>query len=382
MNACLRDFRFAALAIAVVVPSLAYSDGAVQWRGDYNTARREASEKARPVFIDFGTEACFHCKRLDATTFRDPVIVELLNTQFVPLKLDGNAVPSLVEALKISAYPTLVIASADGKILSLIEGYMEAERLKGHLQRALTTATPDWMARDYQEASRSLESGDYARAISLLRGLLKDGKDRPVQVKAKTTLYEIEKNAAAQVVRAKEFEDRGRSEEAAEALTKVLRSYAGTVAADDAARMLARVTTAPESQQRQRSIRAQELLAVAREGYRSGNYIRCLDHCEILTAAYADLNEGQSARELADAIKSDPEIMKKVVQGMDEKMATMYVALAEAWTKKGRPAEAKECLERVVKMCPESTTATVALRKLEDMEKGSAMREPGMSNRP
>lgn len=374
MNACLNTVRIAALAFAVVTPGLAHADGFVQWRGDYNTARREATEQARPVFIDFGTEACLHCQRLDATTFRDPVVIELLNTQFVPLKLDGNAVPSLVQALKITAYPTLVIASPEGKIIALIEGYMTAERLTPQLQRALTTATPDWMARDYREAGKALDTGDYARAVTLLRGLMKDGKNRPVQAKAKTVLYDIEQHAATQVARAKEMEDRGQSVEAADALTKVLKSYAGTAAADDAAKMLARVGSQPEMQLRQRGVRAQELLAVAREGYRTGNYIRCLDNCDVLTAAYGDLPEGESAKEIANAIKSDPEIMKKVVQGMDEKMANMYVALADAWAKKGRPIEARECLERVAKMCPESTTATVALRKLKDMEDGSAMR--------
>ena len=47
----------------------------VNWRHDYTTARKEASETGKPLLMDFGTEACVWCRKLDATTFRDPRVV-------------------------------------------------------------------------------------------------------------------------------------------------------------------------------------------------------------------------------------------------------------------------------------------------------------------
>src|SRR5262245_24182983 len=87
----------------------------VQWRGDYNRARQEAAESGRPLVIDFGTAACYWCRQLDATTFRDPAVVALLNERCVPLKVDASRNPALAEALRIQSYPTLVYAAPDGR---------------------------------------------------------------------------------------------------------------------------------------------------------------------------------------------------------------------------------------------------------------------------
>src|SRR5688572_29135614 len=67
----------------------------VQWRQDYNVARKEAAEKGRPLLIDFGTESCFWCKKLDLTTLRDPAVVAVLNESFVTLKVDAEREVSL-----------------------------------------------------------------------------------------------------------------------------------------------------------------------------------------------------------------------------------------------------------------------------------------------
>src|SRR6266478_6170365 len=86
----------------------------VEWRQDYNAARREASEKGKPLVIDFGTENCFYCKKLDSTTFRDPAVVGLMNERFIPLKIDANREAPLAEALHVERYPTIVLAGPDG----------------------------------------------------------------------------------------------------------------------------------------------------------------------------------------------------------------------------------------------------------------------------
>src|SRR5438067_13820048 len=82
----------------------------VQWRTDYNLARKEALTKNRPLLLDFGTPQCFWCQRLDVTTFRDPQVVDVLNEQFIPLKVEAARDPRLTEALRIQSYPTLVLA--------------------------------------------------------------------------------------------------------------------------------------------------------------------------------------------------------------------------------------------------------------------------------
>ena len=85
----------------------------VEWRMDYDAARKESTEKNKPLFLEFMTEECVHCRRLEAGPFRDAAVVALLNERFIPLRIDSNRSPKLVQALRIQAYPTMIIAATD-----------------------------------------------------------------------------------------------------------------------------------------------------------------------------------------------------------------------------------------------------------------------------
>jgi thioredoxin-related protein len=109
----------------------------VEWRHDYAAARREAREKQRPIVATFGTLSCVWCKRLEALTFRDPGVIKQLNEQFIPLKIDAEREPELVQTLQIQKYPTLVLAAPDGTILESHEGFVEVAHFNQQLNRAL-----------------------------------------------------------------------------------------------------------------------------------------------------------------------------------------------------------------------------------------------------
>ncbi len=126
---------FAALA-AVFVTAGAAGAQDVRWYSDYSAARKHAAETGLPLLLDFGTESCFYCKKLDATTFRDPKVVARLAAGFVAVKIDADKHPRLVAALQIESYPTLVVASADGRVVGRHDGYADAAELLALLSKA------------------------------------------------------------------------------------------------------------------------------------------------------------------------------------------------------------------------------------------------------
>src|SRR5262249_54077379 len=142
-------------------------------------------------------------------------------------------------------------------------------------------------------------ASDYARAIGLLKKVVEDGGQRPIQGKARALLGDLEQQAAAKIARARQLVDRGQSTEAVDAGNELVRVYPGTLAAREGDRMLAMLTGSSEMKAQQRAARARELLAQAREEYRSQQYLACLNHCDALQAGYADLPEGTEAGQLA-----------------------------------------------------------------------------------
>ncbi|HMC66415.1 MAG TPA: DUF255 domain-containing protein [Gemmataceae bacterium] len=349
--------------------SLSLNAQELQWRYEYNSARREAVQKNRPLILDFGTEYCHWCRRLDLTTFRDPAIVRVINEQFIALKIDAEKEVQLAGALRIQNYPTLVLAAPDGKILSTFEGYLDAVRLHDYLQRALVAVSnPEWMQRDYQEAAKAATGSDYARAVVLLKSICEDGKDRPIQGKARQLLQEVEQHAAGRLAHAKQLVDKGQSVEAIDALTELLRQFAGTQAAAASGEMLTALAARPEIKAHQRSRRARELLAQAREDYRTQQFLCCLDRCELLASSYGDLSEGAEAVQLAAEIKSNPERMRQACETLSDRLGGLSLALAETWLKKGQPQQAVQCLERVLQSFPGSRQAEAAQVRLSQIQ--------------
>src|SRR5262245_54397548 len=187
------------LLAALVLPAAGRADE-VRWRTDYARALKEAAASGRPMLLNIGGDNCFWCKQLDARTFIDADLIKLLNDRFIPLKVDGDRDTYLVQALKIQSYPTLVFAGADGTILGFREGFLEADKLHAQLVRVLAAVgAPAWMKNDLEAAGKAVAAGDYAKAVSLLQGIVEDGKNRPIQVRARQALAEVEKRASEEL---------------------------------------------------------------------------------------------------------------------------------------------------------------------------------------
>ncbi len=341
----------------------------VLWRHDYSAARREAVDKGRPLLLDFGTDGCFWCVKLDNTTFRDPAIVALLNERFVPLKVHAPDNPMLTEALLIQSFPTVVLAAPDGKILVTINGYKEAGQFHDFLQRVLVTqSNPEWMTRDYQAAIKAIAESDYSRALALLRNITEDGKNRPIQLKARQLLDDLDQQAANRLVRAKQLQDKGQNSEAVETITDLLRSFTGTHAAAEAEQILKTLMDKPEIKTLQRTRRARELLAQAKEDYRTQQYLCCMERCESLASHYSELPEGSEAIQLANEIKNNPEWMRQACDSLGERLGLLYLSLAEALVKKGQAQQAIQCLERIVQTLPGTRQAEMAQIRLSQLQ--------------
>jgi hypothetical protein len=112
----------------------------ISWRTDYMAARAEARTKNRLLLLEFCTEECFWCRKLEDTTFREPALVSLIDKDFIPLKIDAARDASLTRTLDIQGLPTLILATPSGEILTVVEGYLDAATLYRHLNRAAETA--------------------------------------------------------------------------------------------------------------------------------------------------------------------------------------------------------------------------------------------------
>ena len=86
------------------------------------------------------------------------------------------------------------------------------------------TSEPDWMVRDHHLAVKLIQNKEYARAISLLKNVVEDGKNRPVQDAARHLLQEMESFGQARLTLARDMFDRGQATEAMEIVNDAMRT--------------------------------------------------------------------------------------------------------------------------------------------------------------
>ncbi|GAB5419266.1 MAG: thioredoxin fold domain-containing protein [Crocinitomicaceae bacterium] len=123
------------------------SDG-INWIS-FEEALEASKTEPKMWFIDIYTDWCGWCKRMDASTFQDSLIIEEINANYYAVKLDGeckddivvgdrtysfiasgrrgyNELPAELMGGKMS-YPTYVFLNEDLGVLTAVPGYKGRE---------------------------------------------------------------------------------------------------------------------------------------------------------------------------------------------------------------------------------------------------------------
>ena len=341
------------------VPDGRAADPKIEWRTDYGAARKESQETGLPILVQIGTEECFYCKKMEATTLRDSAVVSMLGN-FIPLKIDGNKDATLTKSLNVQLYPTTVLAGSDGTIHAFVQGYVGVDAFKDQLKHTTDLVSADLKSgKELSEASTAIKSGEYGKAIPILHRLALVTKGKSPEAKVRAMLAEAEKVGADRLAAANRQIVEGRREPAIRQLNEIAKAFAGTAVATRAeANLIAlgvdRIDRAAIG------LRATALLTAARDLAQAGAYAEALEIAELLDASA----ESKAAATLAAEIKADPNKLAASARQANEKAAALQLSLAEAYAAKGQSQEAANCLELAIRLAPNTPKAEQAEGRL------------------
>lgn len=142
------------LALVLLGTGIASAQEKVKWYS-IEEALQLASEEPRLIVIDVYTDWCGWCKRMDATTFSEPGVAEMMNKYFYPVKLNAEGKEDIVigertfkfvdnggrgyhEMAAIVtrgrlSYPTISYVDAQGKVLEAAPGYKPPDQFMVYL---------------------------------------------------------------------------------------------------------------------------------------------------------------------------------------------------------------------------------------------------------
>ena len=106
----------------------------------FNAGLAEAKKNDKKILVDFYTDWCGWCKRLDKDTYGNDKVAGYLKDKYVAIKVNAesgdtvrykNKVYSqsqLAQSFGVSGYPTIVFFDSNGDVINSLPGYLPPER--------------------------------------------------------------------------------------------------------------------------------------------------------------------------------------------------------------------------------------------------------------
>jgi thioredoxin-related protein len=138
----MRRTRLKIISLFVALSVLSASSAhAISWHRNLNSALRASSSRGKPVLVDFYTDWCGWCKKMDKDTYSHAgVKKEAAN--FICVKVNGDKNRDLVRKYNIKAYPTTLFLNSKGVAIERVRGYVPPSRFLPKMKAIATRYKP------------------------------------------------------------------------------------------------------------------------------------------------------------------------------------------------------------------------------------------------
>lgn len=100
----------------------------------YEKALEKARSENKIVMIDFYTDWCGWCKKMDREVFTDPRMTAA-SQSIVPIRLNAEKEgEDQARLLSVDGFPTIIFVDGTGKVIQRVVGYTQADKMLRVLQ--------------------------------------------------------------------------------------------------------------------------------------------------------------------------------------------------------------------------------------------------------
>jgi thiol-disulfide isomerase/thioredoxin len=115
------------------------SAAGLTWVTSFAEGSKTAAAEKKPMMVDFYTDWCGWCKKLDEETYTDATVVEK-SREFVCVKVDAEKDKPTADKYKVEGFPTILFLDSSGAKIHEVVGYEAAGEFAADMDKALSTA--------------------------------------------------------------------------------------------------------------------------------------------------------------------------------------------------------------------------------------------------
>lgn len=123
---------FTATIVILILGATALADSnqteAIKWLG-FDAAQQQGNPANDKYFIYFKSNNCGYCRKLESNAFSSSQIINYINENFIPVRVNVDQDPKLAKRYRVQGVPDLRFLSAEGEDIARWPGYTEADHL-------------------------------------------------------------------------------------------------------------------------------------------------------------------------------------------------------------------------------------------------------------
>ncbi|MBO0684174.1 MAG: thioredoxin domain-containing protein [Candidatus Dormibacteraeota bacterium] len=108
--------------------------GEIQWRPWSPEAFEQAKAEDRPILLSISAVWCHWCHVMDETSYSDGGVIDLINREYVPVRVDNDVRPDINLRYNMGGWPTTAFLTPEGDILTGAT-YMPPEQMADALSK-------------------------------------------------------------------------------------------------------------------------------------------------------------------------------------------------------------------------------------------------------
>jgi uncharacterized protein len=141
-----RLFRVLLLIGLVASPAIAQEhltpNQRLNWQPWSDKVFADAKRQNRFVLLDLEAVWCHWCHVMDANTYSDPVVIQLLQGRYIVVKADQDSRPDLSTRFEDYGWPATIVFDGDGHEIVKRQGYLAPDEMSSMLQAIIDDPSP------------------------------------------------------------------------------------------------------------------------------------------------------------------------------------------------------------------------------------------------